>query len=206
MHRYLTTGYWALVLGGLLLALGAGLSLTVPGPLSHQALNGAFVAGAVLRLVGTAAIIVGFGALATRQSDSAGRFGLIAYLLVIASLVLHAGWMFSDAFISGALAAHAPGILDGTLPDDRIGLAAMVGWLANAAVIVLAVATLRARTFPRLVGWSLAIMGGVTLLPLPFDGPVYEMVIGAACALAGWGARRAPDPLMTLDAEPLQRV
>jgi hypothetical protein len=29
------------------------------------------------------------------------------------------------------------------------------------------------------------VMGVVTLVPMPFDGPVFEMVIGAMAALAG---------------------
>src|SRR5690606_30677985 len=133
---------------------------------------------------------VGVSALAARQADRAGRFGIVAYLLTIASLVLHAGWMFSDAFISGAVAAHAPGILDGTVDDPRIGLAAMAGWIANAAVVLLAVATLRAHVFPKVTGWALVAMGGMTLIPLPLDGPAYEVLIGLAGAVAGWGATR----------------
>ena len=139
MNRFLRTGYWALLLGGAVLAAGAALSLTVAGTLSQQALSGRFELGAVLRMLGTTAIIVGVGALAARQADRAGRFGIVAYLLTVASLVLHAGWMFSDAFISGAMAAHAPGVLDGTIDDSRIGLAAMAGWIANAMVLLLAV-------------------------------------------------------------------
>jgi hypothetical protein len=30
----------------------------------------------------------------------------------------------------------------------------------------------------------------VTLVPLPFDGPAYEVLIGAACVVAGVFARR----------------
>ncbi|MFN8149379.1 MAG: hypothetical protein U0R76_18155 [Candidatus Nanopelagicales bacterium] len=201
MNRFLRTGYWALLLGGAVLAAGAALSLTVAGPLSQQALSGRFELGAVLRMLGTTAIIVGVGALAARQADRAGRFGIVAYLLTVASLVLHAGWMFSDAFISGAMATHAPGVLDGTIDDSRIGLAAMAGWIANAMVLLLAVATLRARVFPKVTGWALVAMGGLTLIPLPLDGPAYEVLIGLAGALAGWGATRVA-PLPEVAEEP----
>ena len=196
MNRFLRAGYWALLLGGVVLAAGAALSLTVAGPMSQQALSGRFELGAVLRMLGTTAIIVGVGALAARQAERAGVFGIVAYLLAVASLVLHAGWMFSDAFISGAVAAHAPGILDGTIDDARIGLAAMASWIANAAVLLLGIATVRARVLPRLTGWALVVMGGITLVPLPLDGPAYEVLIGAACAVAGWSATRvAPLPV-----------
>ena len=35
-------------------------------------------------------------------------------------------------------------------------------------------------------------MGAITLLPLPFDGPVYEVIIGSMAALAGVLAVRTP--------------
>lgn len=201
MQKFLTTGYWSLLLGGLVLAAGATLSLTIPGSLSEQALSGRFEVAGILRLLGTTAIVVGVSAVAARQSDRAGVFGIVAYLLTVASLVLHAGWMFSDAFISGAVAASAPGILDGSVDDARIGLAAMVGWLANAAVLLLAIAVLRARVLPRTTGIALLVAGGVTLVPLPVDGPAYEVMIGAACAVAGWAATRVA-PL----ASPVEQV
>lgn len=195
MNKFLTTGYWSLLVGGLVLAAGSGLALTVSGPMSVQALSGRFELAGILRLLGTTLIIVGVSAVAARQADRARTFGIAAYVLTVASLVLHAGWMFSDAFISGAVAAHAPGILDGTVEDPRIGLAAMVGWLANAAVLLLAIATLRARVLPRTVGIAFLVAGGVTLVPLPIDGPAYEVLIGVACAVAGWAATRvAPLP------------
>lgn len=200
MNKFLTTGYWALLLGGVVLAAGAALSLTVAGPMSQQALSGRFELAAILRLLGTTAIIVGTSALAARQANRARTFGIVAYLLTVASLVLHAGWMFSDAFISGAVAANAPGVLDGTVDDSRIALAAMAGWIGNAAVLLLAVATLRARVFPKLTGWALVVMGTITLVPLPLDGPAYEVMIGVACAVAGWGATRVPPLPATVEA------
>lgn len=34
-------------------------------------------------------------------------------------------------------------------------------------------------------------MGAITLVPLPFDGPVYEVIIGALAAIAGALAMRS---------------
>jgi hypothetical protein len=114
----------------------------------------------------------------------------------MANMVLQAGWMWADLFLSGALAANAPGVLDGTVMDPRLDAGFLLAWLMNAMFIALGIATLRAGVFARTVGWALIAMGVVTLVPLPFDGPMYEVLIGAACIGAGVTARRVPPILM----------
>jgi hypothetical protein len=40
------------------------------------------------------------------------------------------------------------------------------------------------------------VMGAVTLLPMPFDGPVFEVIVGAMATLAGvLAVRRAAAPI-----------
>ena len=187
MHRFLHVGRIALILGGLLLAAGSGLQAATSGgdPFSVQVTTSAFAVSAALRLAGVVAMIVGFTALFLPAADRSGRFGLVAYLLVVTNLVLQAGWMWADLFITGALAANAPGLLDGTMDDGWMGIGFMLAWLFNATFILLGIALLRARTYPRGVGAALIVMGAITLLPLPFNGPVYEVIIGAMAALTG---------------------
>jgi hypothetical protein len=69
-------------------------------------------------------------------------------------------------------------------------MAFLTAWVLNSTFILLGIATLRSRVFAKPVGWALVAMGAVTLVPLPFDGPVYEVLIGAACVVAGVFARR----------------
>jgi hypothetical protein len=67
----------------------------------------------------------------------------------------------------------------------------MLAWFLNATFILLGIATLRAKVFGRVVGWSLRAVGVITLVPLPVDGPWFEVLIGLAFAVAGWFARSA---------------
>ncbi|PWR13134.1 hypothetical protein DKT69_22015 [Micromonospora sicca] len=54
---------------------------------------------------------------------------------------------------------------------------------------------------PKACGVALVVVGAVTLVPLPVDGPAYEVIIGIAFAFAFAGVRafglRAPVPLAT---------
>lgn len=191
MQRFLSFGYLMAVLGGLLLATGSGVQALVTDPaLSVAAPTTAFAITALLRLSGAIAILIGLTAIYVRCADRAGRFGLAAYALVVANFILQAGWMWADLFVAPTLASVAPGILDGTVSAPRLSIALLTAWFMNASIALLGVAVLRARTLPRTVGISLLVMGVVTLIPLPVDGPVYETVIGAACVVAGVAARR----------------
>jgi hypothetical protein len=191
MQRYLSFGYVAMIVGGLLLAAGSMLAMTIgTEPFSAKVLTTSFVLSSALRLLGAAGMIIGVTAVFVREASRAGSLGLIAYALVIVNLVMQAGTMWADLFVTGALAAHAPQVLDGTAPDARLDMAFLTAWVMNTTFVLLGIATLRARVFPRLVGWMLIVMGGITVLPLPVDGPAFEVVIGAACVVAGLSARR----------------
>lgn len=189
MQRYLAFGYVTTIVGGVLLALGSAIALLTGGEsFSATVVTTAFIVASTLRLLGAAAMIIGLTAVYVRESSHAGTFGLVAYALVTLNLVLQAGMMWADVFVTGVLATGAPEILDGTASDPRLDAAFLSAWLMNTAFVLLGIATLRARLFPRLVGWMLIVMGAITLVPLPVDGPVYEIVIGAACAIAGVAA------------------
>jgi hypothetical protein len=192
MERFVRVGRITLIVGGLLLAVGSGLQAATSGgdPFSAQVTTSTFAASATLRLVGATAILIGITALYLPASDRAGRFGLVAYFLVTANMVMQAGWMWADLFITGAFARNAPGVLDGAVDDARMGFGFMLSWLFNATFILLGIALLRSRTYPRGVGAAVIVMGAITLLPMPFDGPVFEVVIGSMAALAGALAAR----------------
>jgi len=147
-------------------------------------------------------MLVGLTAIYVRSSDRAGIFGLVAYALVVVNMILQTGTMFADLFVTSALAANAPAVLDGTVDDSRLSLAFMLAWVLNTTLVLMGIAILRARVFSKVVGWSLIVMGAVTIVPLPVDGPVYEIVIGAACVLAGVYARRVSPVMMDTAEEP----
>ena len=193
MSRFLTYGYTLAIIGGLLLASGSALqTATTNGQtFSAQVLTTAFALSATLRLLGAIAMTIGFTALYVRASDPAGRFGLFAFTLVVANMIAQAAWMWSDLFLTSALAQNSPGVLDGTIDSPRIGVGMLTAWLLNTSIALLGIALLRARVFPRTVGIALLVAGAITALPLPFDGPMYEVIIGLAVLTAGVAARRS---------------
>lgn len=199
MSRFLTYGYTLAILGGLLLASGAGLqAATTNGQaFSAQVLTTTFAVSATLRLVGAIAMTIGFMALYVRAADSAGRFGLLAFTLVVANMMAQAAWMWSDLFVTGTLAEYAPGVLDGTIDSGRLGVGFLAAWILNASIALLGIALLRARVFPRTVGIALIVAGAITALPLPVDGPVYEVIIGLAVLVAGLAAHRSDSAALT---------
>lgn len=191
MQRFLAVGRVLLVLGGVLLALGAGLqAATTEGDFSAQATTSTFIVASALRLVAAMALLVGMTAMFLTICDRAGSFGLVAYLLVVATLMLQSGWMFSDLFITGAIAEHAPEILNGEADSARMSAGFLIAWLMNATFILMGIAVLRSRVHSRVVGLCVLGMGVITLIPLPMDGPAYEVVIGALAATAGVVAMR----------------
>lgn len=189
MHRFLLFGYASLVVGGLLLAAGAGLHATLGSPLSAIAVTPAFAISAALRLAGATGMIVGMTAITAAASLRGGRLALAAGVLVTANLVLQAGWMWADLFLSHAVAGSAPGVLDGTIDDPRLSIGFLTAWLMNVSFAFLGLVVLRTRSHRRLAGWGLVLMGVITLIPLPVDGPIYEVVIGLVCAMVGVAAR-----------------
>ncbi len=191
MKRFLSFGYLMAIIGGLMLAAGSGLQALATDPqLSVAAPTAMFATSAVMRLGGATAVLIGLTAIYLGCAERAGRFGLTAYVLVVANMVLQTGWMWADTFLAPTLADVAPGVLDGTVNAPRLSIAFLTAWIMNASIALLGIAVLRSRSLPRTVGISLIVMGAVTLIPLPVDGPVYEVVIGLACAVAGLSARR----------------
>ena len=195
MQRFIHYGYWALAVGGVMLAAGSGWTATLGGPLSEVAPTTGFTIGASLRLVGAIAIMIGLTAVYTAIADRAGWFGIVAYTLALSNMVLQAGWIWADTFLSGMVAEVAPGILDGETSDGRATAGFMLAWLMNTTLALLGIAVLRARQHRRAVGWGLIVMGAITLVPLPIDGPIYEVIIGLAAAVAGASALRPRAPL-----------
>jgi hypothetical protein len=195
VDRFIRGGIIAAITGGLLLAVGAFLPLLPPDyeRFSDEVVTGLYGVSSALRFTGT--ILIGWGLVAIylRQADRAGRFGLVALIACLASLALQEGWMFADLFVAPAFAGSAPQILDGDTPG-RLAAGFLAAWIANTSFVLLGIATLRARVLPKACGIALIVAGGVTLLPLPVDGPAFEVVIGIAVAAAAASAIKSPAP------------
>jgi len=196
MERFIRGGIAAAILGGLLVAAGAALAVVSAGPqqFSDQVLTGVFTVSAALRFTGAILMTWGIISLYLAQADRAGRLGLIAVVACMADMALQTGWIFCDLFAAPSFAHAAPGVLNN--PSGPLIAGFMAAWLANISFVLLGVATLRARVLPRTSGLALITVGVITLVPLPADGPGYEVIIGIVFAIAGaralTGAARVP--------------
>ncbi|WP_405867703.1 MULTISPECIES: hypothetical protein [unclassified Streptomyces] len=186
MDRFIRAGTIAAVLGGLLLAVGAFLQLLPPHyeHFSDEVVTGAFAVSSALRFTGAILMTWGLVAIYARQADRAGRLGLVAVVACLANMALQGGWMFADLFVAPTFAKDASQILDGDSPG-RLAAAAMVAWFANSTFVLLGIATMRARVLPKVCGIALIVAGACTVVPLPVDGPAFEVVIGIAFTVAG---------------------
>jgi hypothetical protein len=187
MDRFIRFGLVAGVVGGALLALGSGISMVTAGghALSVQATTSAFVLGSALRLLGAVGMLLGLGGLVARCAERGGALLMTAYALAVAGLALNLGWIWSDLFVSDTIAGVAPAVLDGIdHAGTRLDAGALGAWIANVSFVLLAVAVARTRSVPRASWIALAVAGAVTLVPLPFDGLVYEVLIGVGFAVA----------------------
>lgn len=192
MDRFVRFGLWSGAVGGLLLVAGAGLAWATTGgrPFSAQVVTTTFAVAAVLRLAGVMAMLLGITGLVAGASSRGGRMMYVAYVLCVVDLVIQAGWMFSDLFISETLARRAPDVLDGTA-GGRIDQGALLAWVLNLAFVVLAIVLLRTKVYPRTTWIALLAGGALTLVPLPIDGMGYEVLIGLTFAVALVSALRS---------------
>lgn len=198
MDRFSRAGTVAAVLGGLLLAVGAFLRILPPHyeHFSDEVVTGTFAISSALRFTGAILMTWGLVAIYARQADRAGRLGLVAVVACLANMALQGGWMFADLFIAPTFAEDAAQVLDGNSPG-RLAAAAVVAWFANSTFVLLGIATLKARVLPKVCGIALIVAGASALVPLPVDGPVFEVAIGIAFTVAGLraGAVRGPAQL-----------
>ena len=193
MRRFVYGGQLALVVGGVVLALGAGLGVWgAAGVKFSDFISGTEgLVSSALRLIGTLLVLWGFAAVHVRQADRAGWFGLVALLLAGLNLVVNAAWMFSDLFIAPTLAALVPHALNGPAPmPGRIDAGFMIAWITNVASLLFGLAVLRAKVYRRTCAVFFMLTGALFFVPMPFDGPAYEVVVGVLFALAGLFAVR----------------
>ena len=93
MERFIRGGIAAAVLGGLLVAAGAALTVVSAGhqQFSDQVLTGVFTVSAALRFTGAILMTWGIISLYLAQADRAGRLGLIAVVACMANMALQQG-------------------------------------------------------------------------------------------------------------------
>lgn len=146
--------------------------------LRQIARSGIFFWQSLLTLLAGALLLGGMPGLYARQSEAAGRLGLVGFLLAFFATVFVEGDFYANTFVTPLVAQENPalfinsplsGILQVWLPFDFVLLA--LGWL------LLAASTVRARVYPRGASWFLLLGAIVALVPIPLANLPFEAAL-----------------------------
>jgi hypothetical protein len=173
----------ALVLAATMLAVAELLAFAIFAQqgadydLQQIARTSAFFYQSLLTLLAGALLLGGMVGLYVRQSEAAGRLGLIGFLLAFFGTTLVEGDFYANTFVTPLVAQAAPTFLDNPLsgflqvwlPFDFILLA--LSWL------LLAAATVRAGVYPRAASWFLLVSTLLALVPVPLANLPFEATL-----------------------------
>lgn len=159
---------------GVLSAIGdlLGLVVDLENPLSATTPSYSIVF--FLYLLSTALLLLGLVGLYTSQSQAAGILGLVGFLVAFLGTVLLVGALWFELFITPALAAEAP-----ELVEAELGLPGFILMLLFGAVgwVLFGVATLRAGVYPRWAAVLLIVGGLLAFFPLPLAGIIFSIAV-----------------------------
>jgi hypothetical protein len=174
----------AAILGGVLLSLGALLSLaTESEKLSVSVTTPSDAFSSLLYLLGGVLLQLGLVGLYMRQSEASGILGLVAFLVAFLGTALAVGGTWAELFVAPAVAVEAPRVLEA----EPLGMLAIgytltffvflsVGWL------LFGVALFRARIYPGAA--AILLMVGAVIAGLPI--PLTELVLYVGVAWLGF--------------------
>ncbi len=148
-----------------------------PDTLSRVALTDRFVVQSLLTLLAAMLLLAGLVGLYAFQSQEAGRLGAVGFSTAFFVTALILGDFYANTFVTPSLALDSPHALD----SDHFGLLGLwlpleFGFLAL-AWSPFAVATLRARVYPRGVAWLLLVGALIALLPLPYVNVLFDAAV-----------------------------
>ena len=186
-------------LSGIALIIGSLLSIIYY--LTQTLLNGNDLAtltsplsliSSIIGIIGSILVLLGLPGMYTRQAGRAGMLGLLGFLFIW-YVTLFQGVLipFTTVTFIPLLAAHLLSAQFAITPPSTwtaFSLVSMVGEVLG--ILLLAIATLRARVFPRWIGWLLIatlVVGFVNFVPF-FPEALQSLpgIIGSA-AMIGFG-------------------
>lgn len=163
-------GGLAAVVGGVLFVLAELLYLVVGmSPSAENFSSGSAIVQGVLFLLGGVLLLGGLLGLYTARSENLGTLGLVGFLVAFVGTALTVGNFWDSAFTVPALAEEAPALVEaGPPPLVMFGIVVSfallaVGWL------LLGLASLRSRAYPRWAAVLLMVGAVLAFFPLPFS-------------------------------------
>jgi hypothetical protein len=198
----------ALIIGAVLSAIGYILSAFVSGNDLQSLISPLSMIFSLFTIFGSLLVLLGLPGMYTRQAKQAGILGLLGFLFVW-YVTLFQGILipFTTATFIPMLAAHqvAPQLMMTPPPTwTPFTIASMASQVLG--ILLLAIATRRAKVFPRWIGWLLVatlVVGIVSFVPFFPEAFQSLTPIIASIAIAGFGyALLWPERLESVEAVP----
>jgi hypothetical protein len=174
----------ALVLAAVALAVAEVLSFSILAAqggdydLGEIARSGIFFLQSLFTLLAGILLLGGLLGIYLRQSGASGKLGFVGFLVAFLGTALVVGNFYANTFVTPMVALGDPAFLDDPLSvvlqawlPFSFGLLAL-SWL------LFAVATLRARVYPRGPSWLLLIGAVVALVPIPLAKLPFYTAVG----------------------------
>ena len=202
LTRFIGWGAWAAIASGLAMVVSLLLEwLVVPherlGP--EAFLTSSYLVSSCLRLLSIVLLVWGLIGIYGRQSRAAGTLGLWTFVVVFLGTALTVGNTWAEVFVWPTLAQVAPNTMSGTILGISPYLVAGLNVsfpLFGLGLILFAVATFRARVYPRWASVLLIVSIPVTIFldPTPgsFQESIGQILLGIAVTALGWHALRTP--------------
>jgi hypothetical protein len=141
------------------------------------ATSNAFIVQSLLTLFAGTLLLGGLVGLYVRQSEAAGKLGLVAFLLAFLGTTLVTGDFYANTVVTPMVAMEVPAFLDNPLSSFlQVWLPFSFGILALSWLLV-GVTTVRTRVYPRGASWLLLIGAVVALAPLPLDNLPFDAAL-----------------------------
>jgi hypothetical protein len=160
----------AAMVAGVLLSVGALLSLTESEDLSVSATTASYTLTSTLYLLGGVLLLLGLLGLYIRQSRASGTLGLVAFLVAFFGTTLAVGATWAELFVAPTLAVEAPTVLDAE-PTGMLALGFTLTFLVFLPLgwLLFGVASFRARIYPRAAAILLMVGAVIAGLPIPLS-------------------------------------
>lgn len=178
-----------LIVGSLPLSIGTVLTTTLYGNATpQQILSLSWLLVSLMIFIGSLLFVIGLPGMYLRQAGRAGVLGLVGFILLFFAMLL-AGAVFIgvQVIVFPTLAQKAPQLIGPTnTPSGAVLLLLISGLMLSIGPVVLGIATMRARVFPRLAGVLLIVSGVASLVAmLPgILGTILEVVSAITLAVA----------------------
>jgi hypothetical protein len=141
------------------------------------ATSNTFILQSLLTLLAGTLLLGGLVGLYVRQSEAAGKLGLIAFLLAFLGTALVTGDFYVNTVVTPMVAMEVPAFLDNPLSGFlQVWLPVSFGIL-TLSWLLLGVSIVRTRVYPRGASWLLLIGAVVALAPLPLDNLPFDVAL-----------------------------